>query len=422
MHLQDNYDVIVIGAGPSGLLAAGRAAECGAKVLLIEKMKQAGRKLLITGNSRCNVTNTGSQADYFKNIFPNGRYLKHAFEVFFSADIVALLKKQGVKTVEEEYGRVFPESNDSADVLFALIKWTEKNNVSFLYQSQVIEILFKDTKLAGVIVKLADGDKNIYSEKVVLCTGGRSYPATGSMGDGYALAKKLGHKIIDVRPALVPLHTKGTLAEKLMGLSLQDVKAVVWVNGRKSTESKGEMLFAHYGLTGPLIQTISKFVVDSLNDKCKVDVCIDVKPDIDEQKLDEQLRKDLEANGKKQIENIFKMWMPAKLIPVFLELIGIDGKKEGHQMLAKERRNTALTMKKLSFEISGHRGYDEAIITAGGISTSEVDSKTMQSKIVKNLFFAGEVLDLDANTGGYNLQIAFSTGWLAGQSCVRKNE
>ncbi|MGQ7870030.1 NAD(P)/FAD-dependent oxidoreductase [Sunxiuqinia sp. sy24] len=416
------YDVVVIGAGPAGLIAAGRASELGSRVLVIEKMRSAGRKLLITGKGRCNISNDAYQSDYFKNIFPNGKYLKPAFGSFFSGDIIQLLKDEGVETTVERGGRIFPTSNKALDVLNALMSWVRKRKVDFLYSSKVTELITADGRITGVEILRNGQTEQILSSSVMLCTGGKSYPATGSTGDGYLLVEQLGHTITPARPALVPLVTSGKMAAELQGLSLKNVTASVWVNYKKQKDEFGEMLFAHYGLTGPIILTLSRLVVDQLNQKSKVRITIDLKPALDENKLDARLIRDLDANGKKQIENIFKSWLPSKLIPVFLNELQIDGKKQGHQVNAKERRKIMLMMKNLPFEVIDYRGFNEAIITAGGISTSEVDGKTMQSKLIKNLYFAGEVLDLDANTGGYNLQIAYSTAWLAANSLVKNQK
>ncbi len=414
------YDVVVIGAGPAGLIAAGRASELGARVLVIEKMRSAGRKLLITGKGRCNISNDAYQSDYFKNIFPNGKYLKPAFGAFFSKDIVELLNAEGVETTVERGGRIFPTNNKALEVLNALMSWVRKRKVDFLYSSQVTKLIAEEGQISRVQIQRQGQTEQILCSSVILCTGGKSYPATGSTGDGYLLAEQLGHTIVPARPALVPLVTAGKMAADLQGLSLKNVTASVWVNNKKQKDAFGEMLFAHYGLTGPIILTLSRLVVDELNQKNKVKITIDLKPALDENKLDARLIRDLDANGKKQIENIFKSWLPSKLIPVFMEDLQIDGKKQGHQINAKERRKIMLMMKSLSFDVVDYRGFNEAIITAGGISTSEVDGKTMQSKNVKNLYFAGEVLDLDANTGGYNLQIAYSTAWLAANSLMKE--
>jgi predicted Rossmann fold flavoprotein len=412
------YDVIIVGAGVAGLIAAGRCANRGAEVLLLEKMRQSGRKLLITGKGRCNITNEGDLSSFYKHIHPNGRFLKHAFSEFFNKDIIRLLHENGVETVRERGGRIFPASSKAADVLEALMRWVKANNVDIQYGCRVEKLITENNVISGIVTDTHGQKTEIEAKNVILCTGGNSYPSTGSSGDGYILARSVGHTIVTVRPSLVPLITEGPLAGKLQGLSLKNVKVVVWSNGKKSGEAFGEMLFTHFGLSGPIILTLSRLVVDQLADKKKVEISVDLKPALDEQKLDNRLLRDLNEYNKKQLENIFKLWLPAKMIPVFLELTGIDPHKEGNQLTGKERRKIRLLMKDLRFTVSGHRSFKEAIITAGGISTAEIDSKTMESKLVKNLFFAGELIDLDADTGGYNLQIAYSTAWLAATSCI----
>ncbi len=415
------YDVIVIGAGAAGMLAAGNAAESGAKVLLLEKMERVGRKLLITGKGRCNITNDAPMSDFLNHIYPNGRFLKHAFSEYFSKDIIDLLNEQGVETNLERGGRIFPASNKSADVVNSLLNWITKNKVEIEYGCKCENILVNNNTITG-IEAIKNGAKINYSSKaVILCTGGCSYPATGSNGEGYKLVKQLGHSIEPVIPALVPVETEGNIAGQLQGLSLKNVKAIIWVNGKKLKEEFGEMLFTHFGLSGPIILTLSRFIVDSLRNKNQVEISIDLKPALDVQKLDTRLQRDLNENGKKKLDNLFKEWLPSKMIPIFINLLGLDGNKECHQVTSKERKKILLLMKEFRFKVTGHRPFSEAIITAGGISTKEIDPKTMESKIIKNLYFAGEVIDLDADTGGYNLQIAWSTGYLAAKSSVKNN-
>ena len=414
--MQKDYDVIVIGAGAAGLIAAGRAAHLGARVLLVEKMRQAGRKLLITGKGRCNITHDAAESVYYKNIFPNGRFLKHAFSSFFKDDIIRILNERGVETTTERGSRVFPVSSKSADVLNALTGWMGKQNIDILLQAKVNELIINDGIVAGIRASSNNKNNDYLSEKVIICTGGKSYPATGSTGDGYGLAMQAGHTISQVRPALVPLVTSGEIAGQLQGLGLKNINASAWVNGRKIAGEFGELMFAHYGLSGPVILTLSRQVVEAVSAGDKVEISIDLKPALDEKKLDARLLRDLDAHGKKQVDNIFRLWLPSKLIPVFLKILEIDGSKLCHQLGSKERRKVLLLMKDFRFTVTGHPGYKEAIITAGGVPTGEINSRTMESKLTKNLFFAGEVIDLDANTGGFNLQIAFSTGFLAGQA------
>jgi predicted Rossmann fold flavoprotein len=412
---QPKYDVIVIGAGAAGLIAAGHAAHQGAKVLLLEKMRRAGRKLLITGKGRCNITSNSPKSVFYKNIFPHGRFLQHAFDVFFTEDILKIIHDQGVETTTERGDRVFPVSNLAADVVNALMRWMGKKNIETMYEAKVSGLLIEENAVVGVRAIINGVSKEFFGKRVIICTGGKSYPATGSTGDGYALAKQAGHTINEVRPALVPLVTKGIIAEKLQGLGLKNVNAVVWVNRKKTAEEFGELMFAHYGLSGPVILTLSRKVVEELYKNNKIEIGIDLKPALDEKKLDARLLRDINEHGKKQVENIFRLWLPAKLIPVFLELIEIDENKLCHQLTAKERRRILLLMKDFRFEVSGHPGFKEAIITAGGVSTAEINPKTMESKLAPNLYFAGEVIDLDGTTGGFNLQLAFSTGWLAAE-------
>lgn len=409
----EKYDVIVIGAGPAGLLAAGRAAELGSKVLVLEKMRHEGRKLLITGKGRCNITNNAPIGEFITHVFPNGRFLKSAFSQFFSKDIIDILYKYGVESTLERGGRYFPASNKSADVLKALLKWTKDRNVEIRCGHKVDEILVNEGNVTGV---KSDG-KVFTSSQVILATGGKSYAATGSNGEGYELAKKLGHTIEKAIPALVPLETAGNLAQSLQGLNLRNVKAVVWVEGKKMGEAFGEMIFTHFGLSGPIILTLSRIVVKALQNKQKVEISIDLKPALDEQKLDARLIRDLNEHGKKQIGNIFKFWLPSTMVPVFINELKIDAEKECHQVSSLERKQIRNLLKNLRFTITNHRSFKEAIITAGGIPCNEISPKTMASKIVSGLYFAGEIIDVDAETGGYNLQIAYSTGWLAGNSC-----
>ncbi len=410
----NNFDVIVVGAGPAGLLAAGRVAELGGKVLLLEKMRQEGRKLLITGKGRCNITNNTDINEFITHVNPNGRFLRNAFSQFFSKDILVLLQKYGVETTLERGGRYFPASNKSADVLEGLLKWVRELKVEIRCAHQVEKLMIEDNLIQGIQAK---GQK-FSARDVILATGGKSYPATGSNGEGLELARKAGHTIEKVRPALVPLETAGELAQKLQGLTLKNVRAVVWVNEKKMAEEFGEMIFMDFGLSGPIILRLSRMVVDELHKKNKVEITVDLKPALNEQKLDNRLLRDLNEYGKQRIGIIFRQWLPSAMVPVFMDLLKLDPDKECHQISSKERKQIRLLMKNMRFRITNHRSFKEAIITAGGVSTNEIHSKTMESKLVKGLFFAGEMIDLDAETGGYNLQIAFSTGWLAGNSCM----
>ena len=410
-----NFDVIVVGGGPAGLLAAGRAAELGAKVLILEKMSQPGRKLLITGKGRCNITNDAAISEFITHVYPNGRFLKGAFSQFFSKDIILLLEKYGLESTLERGGRYFPTNNKAADVLEAMLKWIKELKVEIRNGYRVEKLIVKGNVIQGI---KANGQVFL-TRKIILATGGCSYPATGSNGEGFDLARQVGHTIANVRPALVPLITEGDIAQKLQGLNLKNVKAVVWANDKKTGDAFGEMLFTHFGLSGPIILTLSRMVVDELQKNNKVEITIDLKPALDEQKLDRRLLRDLNEHGKKKIVNIFRLWLPASMIPVLIELLELDPDKEGHQVSSKERKQIRYLLKNMRFRITGNRSFKEAIITAGGVSTKEISSKTMESKLIDGLYFAGEMIDLDAETGGYNLQIAYSTGWVAGNSCMK---
>lgn len=405
--------MIVVGAGPAGLLAAGRAAERGCKVLILEKMKKPGRKLLLTGKGRCNITNNLPANEFITHVYPNGRFLRTAFSQYYSNDILDLLNKYGVPATLERGGRYFPTSNKSVDVLRAFLKWNEDLGVTIIPANRVEKLIIENGAIQGI---QANGS-TFLCKNIILATGGKSYPATGSNGDGYELAKQLGHTIEKPRPALVPLETKGNAAKKLQGLTLKNVKATVWSNGKKIGEDFGEMLFTHFGLSGPIILTLSRIAVGELHANNSVEISIDLKPALDEQKLDNRLIRDLNENGKKMLGNLFRSWLPASMIPVFLESLDLDPEKEAHQVSSKERKSIRHLLKNFKFEVNNHRSFKEAIVTSGGVITKEISPKTMESKLVSGLFFAGEMIDLDAETGGFNLQIAYSSGWLAGNSC-----
>lgn len=412
------YDVIVIGAGASGLMAAGRAAETGGKVLLIEKNDRSGRKLLITGKGRCNITNKASTSELLKQVHPNGRFLKHAFHVFSPDNMISFLSKLGLECELERGARFFPKSNRSIDVLNALIDYNRSWGVETWHSCRGKKLIIKDHAVEGLIVESGNKTETLSAPSVVIATGGLSYASTGSTGDGYILAKSAQHTLIPTRPALVPLETTGKTAQGMQGLSLKNVTASVWANGKKLDQEFGEMLFTHFGISGPIILSLSRLVVDQLQTGNKIELSIDLKPALDEKQLDKRLLRDANDQGKKKMANLFRQWLPQAMIPVFIDLTGVDPEKEAHQLNASERKKILYLMKNMKFGIRGYRPFKEAIITAGGVNTKEVDPRTMQSKIAKGLFFAGEVLDLDANTGGYNLQIAWSTGWLAGESAA----
>jgi hypothetical protein len=417
MNLNNPLDVIVIGSGPAGLMAAGQAALQGARTLLLEKMDQPGRKLRITGMGRCNLTNILSLEDFIMHFGPNGRFLRQAFSRFFNQDLIQFMESIGIETITERGGRVFPKDMDAKSLNEKLISWVRSRGVEVKTKSPVEWITTANGKVTGVILR--DG-RSIASDKVILATGGASYVGTGSTGDGFRMADALGHAIVEIRPALVPLKTLGTTAQRLQGLPLRNVKISLYLNDKKTKEMFGEMLFTHFGVSGPVMLTLSGEIVDALNQGKKVDISIDLKPALDEVKLDARLRRELDTYGKQKIATMLKRLIPLKMVTVCAELAGIIADKPCHQITAEERSRILHWLKDFRLTINGYLPMEAAMITAGGVSLNEVDPRTMASKIVEGLYFAGEVLDLAADTGGYNLQEAFSTGWLAGRSAAER--
>lgn len=413
--MKQQADVIIVGGGPAGILAGITAAKSGAKVLILEKMREPLRKLKITGKGRCNITNTAPLSAFLAETGPNPNFLKPAFERFFNDDTVAFFSEIGVKTVVERGGRVFPESNSAVDVANKMVEYARKCVIEFRYNSKVKGFKIENEKISAVEIV---PNQLIKGNTYILATGGASYPATGSSGDGYPISRELGHRVTAIRPALVPMETKGNIAQNLQGLSLSNVKVNVWIDGKKADEEFGEMLFTHFGLTGPIILSLSRRINEAIQLKKKVIFSIDLKPALDDEKLDRRLQRDLDENGKMKLLNLFRQWLPSKMIPEFLRILSLNGEKLANQVSGEERKKIRILLKDFPFEVTALRPFSEAIITSGGIDLEQVNSKTLASKIFPNLFFAGEVLDLDANTGGYNLQIAFSTGVLAGEQAA----
>jgi predicted Rossmann fold flavoprotein len=403
-------------------MAAGQAALAGASVLLLEKMPRPARKLRITGKGRCNLTNVAPLPEFIAHFGPNGVFLRQAFARFFAEDLVAFFAELGVRLVTERGGRVFPETGLATEIADALVRWVRAAGVTLRASSPVAGLLVDAGRVRGARV----GDAEIPADAVILATGGASYPATGSTGDGFRLAGAAGHTIVPTRPALVPLETAGDIAPRLQGLSLRNVTARLLVDGRVRAEVFGEMLFTHFGLSGPIILTLSRAAVDALESRRKVTVGIDLKPGLDDAKLDERLQRDIREHGRRSCRALLGELLPRKLVPAGADLAGIPPEKPVHQLGAAERKRLRAWLKDFRLEVTGHRGWNEAVVTAGGVATREVDPRTMESRIVAGLHLAGEVLDLDADTGGYNLQAAFSTGWLAGRAAagppVRRRE
>ena len=402
------YDVIVVGGGAAGMLAAGRAAECGKNVLLVEKNEKLGKKIYITGKGRCNVTNSADLSDTINNIPVNGRFMYSALSNFSNWDLIALLYENGTPTKEERGGRMFPESDKSSDIIKALSKFVLKPNVTILHD-EVKKIIIKDGIVTGAELLKAG---ELRAENMIIATGGMSYPQTGSTGDGYRFARAAGHSIIKPRAALVPLVTEEKWASELQGLSLKNVRIELTENTNVIYEDFGEMLFTHYGLSGPVILSAS-IHLDNFKEK-KYKVKIDLKPALDKETLDKRILRDFAEIKNKDYANSLDALLPKKLIPIIIRQSGIDPKKKVNEITKEERAKLCTLLKSFEFNIKGVRPIEEAIITSGGISVDEINPKTMESKLVKGLYFAGEVIDVCGYTGGFNLQIAFSTGYTAG--------
>ncbi len=405
--------VIVIGGGPAGIMAAGVAAGRGRDVLLLEKNSKLGKKLLISGKGRCNITNDTDVEGLIENTPGNGNFLYSAFYTFSNQDLIDFFNQKGLPTKVERGGRVFPESDSSRDVLNTLMDFLKSNGVKINTDKAVTEILVQDNKVTGV--RLAD-ESTIEAESVILAVGGMSYPGTGSTGDGYEMMRKLGHTVTALKPSLVPLITKEEWIPDLQGLSLKNV-AVSFKNnkGKEIYSDFGEMIFTHFGVSGPVILSASRHLLSY--DFKNVDLFLDLKPALTLEKLDERIQRDFDKYSRKQYKNSLDDLLPQKFIPVIIKLSEINPEKPVHQITKDERKRLVSLLKCLKISINGARPIKEAIVTAGGVKTSEINPSTMESKKISGLFLAGEVIDVDAYTGGFNLTIAFSTGYLAGLNC-----
>ena len=417
--------VIVIGGGPAGMMAAITASQRKDQVILIEKMQSLGRKLLITGKGRCNITSSLPIEEFIKNTPGNGKFLYSCYQQFTNQDMICFLKEQGLEVKEERGNRIFPITDRSQDVLTCFTKKLKENQVEIHYHTKVEEILWEEKegrkKVTGI--KTEEG-KKILADKVILATGGKSYPLTGSTGDGYDLAKKLGHTVACLKPSLVPLVTYQTEECKtLQGLSLKNVKIKLQDQQNKKTidEDFGEMLFTHFGVSGPIILSSSAHLVKypKIEEKFKervIELAIDLKPALTEKKLEERILRDFEKQKNKEFKNSLDQLLPQKLISVIVKRSGISPQKKVHDITKEERKSLVETLKNFTFLIKDFRTIDEAIVTSGGITVKEINPKTMESKLVDGLYFAGEIIDVDAYTGGFNLQIAYSTGYVAGNA------
>ena len=403
--------VVVIGGGAAGLMAAVIAGREGAKVTILEKMNYVGKKMGITGKGRCNITNACDMSDFIKNTPGNGKFLYGAYERFTNEDLLQLLHDAGLETKVERGGRVFPASDSALDVRNTFMKLMKHYGVDVHLEEPVKKLLVDDGVVTGVVT-----DKETYhADAVVIATGGKSYPATGSTGDGYILAAQVGHKITDIRPSLVPIVTEESWVKDLMGLSLRNVELSVVAKNKVQAKMFGEMMFTHFGITGPIVLSLSHTVGKLMRKKNigTIGLDINLKPALSPEILDKRLQKDFDLYSKKQLINGMKDLLPSRLIPLIIELAGIDPQKPINQISKEERQQIGYMLQHMPLTVKGLRPVEEAIVTAGGISLKEFNPKTMESKLVKGLYGAGEVLDIDAFTGGYNLQAAFSTGYVA---------
>lgn len=419
--------VIVIGGGPAGMLAAISAAQNGNEVTIFEKMDMLGKKLLITGKGRCNITSNIPIEDFIKNIPGNGMFMYSSFNNFDNRDIIKLLEEEGVKTKVERGNRVFPVSDRSKDVQMALINRLKKLNVKVLLNAKVEDILVENDQACGVVANIKGKINKIKADKVIVATGGKSYPGTGSTGDGYLLLKKLGHTIKEIKPSLVPLTAEESgleLCKNMQGLSLKNVgiKIKDIQKNKVIYEDFGEMLFTHFGVSGPTILSGSAHLlryknVKQLFENKKIILSIDLKPALTDEKLDERILRDFNEEKNKAFKNSLDKLLPKKMIETVIRLSEIKEDKRVNEITKKERLKLVHILKNFEIGISGFRPIEEAIVTSGGVNIKEINPKTMESKIIKNLYVAGEIIDVDAYTGGFNLQIAYSTGYTAGKDC-----
>ena len=409
----EQFDAIIIGAGPAGMMAALRAAERKRKVLLIERNDTPGRKLLISGKGRCNLTNSCEIEDFLEKFSESRNFLRNTFAKFFNAELISFFEDARLKLKTERGGRVFPESDRAGEVLDVLKLKLKAGKVKVLLGERVREIIIEDKKIKGV---RTDSGKHFLATRIAVTTGGLSYPGTGSMGDGYRFAEKLGHQIMPLKPALAPILIKERFIRDWQGIALKNVRLTLFSGGKKIDERFEEILFTHFGLSGPVVLDISACVYDALELTHEATIAINFKPALDHQKLNARLLREFKAGPRKSIKNIFKNLLPQGIIRGFLEYCGINGNKSASQVTAEERTRLISGLFDLRLTVKGVMPIEDGIITRGGVNTKEINPKTMESRLIQGLFFAGEVIDIDARTGGYNMQAAFSTGWVCGDN------
>ncbi|MDP3980779.1 MAG: NAD(P)/FAD-dependent oxidoreductase [Chlamydiota bacterium] len=421
--LEERYDIVIIGAGPAGLIAAIECHEPGRSILVVEKMHTPAMKLKISGKGRCNITNAAEREDFIKHFGKNGRFLKFAFSEFFNTDLIRYFEDLGVRFKLERGGRYFPEGDDAMDVVNALLRKIHALRISLVTHLELIDIAKSDDETFRIILHKKSNalgkspePVEIHAQRLLLATGGKSYPKTGSTGSGQIIAARLGHTVTPLTPSLVPLETKGETAGMLEGLSLRNVEVSIWSDCKKISEDFGEMVFTDFGLSGPVILTLSRTVIKLMKEKKAVSLKIDLKPALERDILDKRLLREISGHPKQCFKNVLKELLPKRLALLFAQLSQIPEAKPLNQITAEERKQLITLLKDFSFDIAGYRSFDHAIVTSGGIYIQEINPQTMSSKLIKGLYFAGEMIDVDADTGGYNLQAAFSTGWVAGRA------
>jgi len=410
-----HYNTVIVGAGPAGLMAAVEAYNPQQSIVLLERMHKPALKLRISGKGRCNITNEEGLQSFLNRFGKKGRFLKYAFSQFFNHDLLDYLNQMGVPTKLERGGRYFPQSDRATDIVEAFLDRLAALPVPLITQVHVTNLVKNATGRFVLTLTHAGRPIQITADQVCITTGGLSYPATGSTGDGYSMARSMGHHITPTAPSLVPVLTAGDTARRVQGVSLRNVTVSVWHKQKKVTELFGEMMFTRKGVTGPVILTLSETLVSMLDASQEVWLKIDLKPALDHPKLDQRLLREIAQHSKQNFKNMLKSLLPRKMIALFLDLLQIDGEKQLHQITGTERKRLRMLLKEFPLQVIGHDSYDHAIVTSGGVSLQEINPTTMESKLTPNLYFAGEVMDVNGETGGYNLTSSWSTAYLVGR-------